>query len=206
LTIQEDFIGAGTKDGYIYILNKSTLDVISMLDLKANLSKFNLSSYHPSVRSLDFLENKLLVGTFGSEIFEIDIPNITKAFEADKEKKKYPNTKSQGISKIVQCHYSPNNTWTNEVWGLAISSDLIFTCSDDATVRCWSLKNRKLLSSASLNIMTNEGESPSFEVAKDKKTNDYVDGSKGRSVLLTPDRKYVIVGSKDGRVRIFNFN
>ena len=53
----------------------------------------------------------------------------------------------------MKCHYSPNNTWTNEVWGLAISGDLVFTCSDDATVRCWSLSKRKLMSSASLNIM-----------------------------------------------------
>lgn len=52
----------------------------------------------------------------------------------------------------MQCHYSPNNTWTNEVWGLHVSGDYIFTCSDDATLRCWSIKNRKLLSSASLNI------------------------------------------------------
>jgi WD40 repeat protein len=40
----------------------------------------------------------------------------------------------------------------------------------------------------------------------DKKTNDFVEGSKGRSVLITPDNKFVIVGSKDGRVRIFTFN
>ncbi len=40
----------------------------------------------------------------------------------------------------------------------------------------------------------------------DKKTNDFVEGSKGRSVLITPDNKFVIVGSKDGRVRIFSFN
>lgn len=45
-----------------------------------------------------------------------------------------------------------------------------------------------------------------FEVDKDKKTNDYVESSKGRSVLITPDKKFVIVGAKDGRVRIFTFN
>lgn len=41
---------------------------------------------------------------------------------------------------------------------------------------------------------------------KDKKTNDYVEGAKARSVCLSPDKKYVIVGFKDGRVRIFDFN
>lgn len=68
LTIQEEFIGAGTKDGFIFIMNKS-LEVISLLDLKNKLPEFKLHSYHPSVRSLDFMGNKLLVGTFGSEIF-----------------------------------------------------------------------------------------------------------------------------------------
>lgn len=58
------------------------MDVISFLDLKAKLTDFKLHTYHPSIRSLDFSGNKLLVGTFGSEIFEVDIPNITKAFDA----------------------------------------------------------------------------------------------------------------------------
>lgn len=65
LTIQDEFIGAGTKDGYIFILNKS-MEVISFLDLKTKLNDYNLHTYHPSVRSLDFSGNKLLVGTFGS--------------------------------------------------------------------------------------------------------------------------------------------
>jgi hypothetical protein len=53
-----------------------------MLDLKTKLSEFKLHSYNPSVRSLDYIDGKLLVGTFGSEIFEVEIPSITKAFDA----------------------------------------------------------------------------------------------------------------------------
>lgn len=64
-----------------------------------------------------------------------------------------PNPKISSIKNHLKCHYSPNNTWTNEVWGLAIYDDLIFTCSDDATVRCWSLSERKLMSCASLNFV-----------------------------------------------------
>jgi len=38
--------------------------------------------------------------------------------------------------------------WTNEVWGLAPlnqENDRYLTCSDDATLRLWSSKDRKLL-------------------------------------------------------------
>jgi hypothetical protein len=69
------------------------------------------------------------------------------------------NPKIKNIINHLKCHFSPNNTWTNEVWGLTVYQDLIFTCSDDATVRCWSLPERKLLSSASLNtILGSKGE------------------------------------------------
>ncbi len=33
-----------------------------------------------------------------------------------------------------------------------------------------------------------------------------MESSKARSILLTPDKKFVIVGSKDGRVKIYKFN
>ena len=37
-------------------------------------------------------------------------------------------------------HYTPNQKWLNEVWGLAVFSDneRYATCSDDGTVRIWS--------------------------------------------------------------------
>ena len=50
-------------------------------------------------------------------------------------------------------HYSPNNSWTNEVWGLHVVGDLVFSCSDDATLRCWSVQERRLLAIASLNLV-----------------------------------------------------
>jgi microtubule-associated protein-like 6 len=68
-------------------------------------------------------------------------------------------------------HYSPNNSWTNEVWGLHVDGDLAFTCSDDATLRCWSIPKKKLLSIASLNL---SGNSKFWNAqAKNDKTNDF---------------------------------
>lgn len=45
-------------------------------------------------------------------------------------------------------HYTPNKQALNEVWGLAIfpnNKDLYATCSDDGTLRIWSVSERKLL-------------------------------------------------------------
>jgi len=45
-------------------------------------------------------------------------------------------------------HFTPNPTWTNEVWGLTplnTEDDRFLTCSDDATIRLWSSKSRKLV-------------------------------------------------------------
>ena len=39
-------------------------------------------------------------------------------------------------------HYTPNKKTTNEVWGLSSinsDNDLYATCSDDATLRLWSI-------------------------------------------------------------------
>jgi hypothetical protein len=46
------------------------------------------------------------------------------------------------VSRVLSGHYSPNLKWTNEVWGLTLCSDgeTFITCSDDATVRKFSIK------------------------------------------------------------------
>jgi hypothetical protein len=93
------------------------------------------------VRSLDFLGNKMLIGTFGSEIFELQSDKMTDS-----------SPKFRAVCHMKN-HYSPNNSWTNEVWGLHVDGDFAFTCSDDATLRCWSIKDRILLAIASLNLM-----------------------------------------------------
>jgi hypothetical protein len=134
-------VAAGTKDGYIFVMT-STLEVVTCFSLAEVLESKGLVSEHPSVRSIDFIGNRMLVGTFGSEIFELQADSFTSK-----------NIKIQNAVSHIKCHYSPNNSWTNEVWGLHVEGDLAFSCSDDATLRCWSISERRLLSIASLNLI-----------------------------------------------------
>lgn len=105
---------------------------------------------------------------------------------------------------ILKCHYSPNNTWTNQIWGLAIYDDYIFTCSDDATLRCWSIYNKKLLSCVSTNVYESQG--GIFELEKDKSTKDFTDAAKSRAVAVSPDGKDIVVGAKNGTIRVYSFS
>jgi hypothetical protein len=55
-------------------------------------------------------------------------------------------------------HYTPNQTWTNEVWGLATfpnNPDLYVTTADDATLRIWNSKEKKMVKWTTLNIDIN---------------------------------------------------
>jgi WD40 repeat protein len=67
----------------------------------------------------------LLVGTFGSEVYQVPIDFTKKSIGAPKV--------------IVQGHYSPCKKDNNEVWGLAAfpNKDQYVTVSDDATLRVW---------------------------------------------------------------------
>ena len=63
--MQDDFLIAGTKDGFIFVLGKN-LQIKNCLDLNKILSEYKLVSEHPSIRSIDYSNNSLLIGTFGS--------------------------------------------------------------------------------------------------------------------------------------------
>lgn len=132
ISIQQNFVAAGCKNSLIFILSKQDIrNTLSIITLEADLQ---LGSMCSSVRALDFAEggSRMLVGTLGSEIYEIN-------FNGPVYK---PNSKPTDFKRRMAGHYSPNNKWTNEVWGLCIDqqSNKFFTCSDDATIRCWDMK------------------------------------------------------------------
>jgi hypothetical protein len=95
-------------------------------------------------------------------------------------------------------HYARNLQWTNEVWGLAhLSEGKFITVSDDATFRLWSSEQRKQLSILNLNI-----DSKGTKLPMDPKTNDLQDCSRLRSIAVMSSEKHVMIGCKDGTLRV----
>lgn len=145
ISIQERFIAVGCKNQHIFILSKKSIKTI--------INTYNIGELRPdsqcaSIRSVDFADEegtKMLVGTLASEIYEVQFDS-----GVYKEGTRKPNN----VEVRMQGHYSPNNHWTNEVWGLCVDSksNKFFTCSDDATVRCWDADKRMMMSLDSLNM------------------------------------------------------
>ncbi len=128
LWASDNFIVTGGKDGIVFVLDKN-LQKVNSFDL--NQEKF--SSVAPLIRSaqLDESGNHLLVGTYGSEIYEIDL--------------------STGDFKtFTQGHFTPGRgtTVTNEVWGLLMlpNGTQYITSSDDGTLRVWDIESRTQIS------------------------------------------------------------
>ena len=119
-----EFVVTGSKDGFVHICDHA-FSKLHTFDFNAP----EFESVCPMIRSASLNEEntKLVVGTFGSEIFEVDVAT-----------KEWRN--------IVRGHYSPSKgiAVTNEVWGLAMLDEHTYaTCSDDATLRVWDTKEMK---------------------------------------------------------------
>ena len=124
---------SGGKDGLVKLWD-NTLAFVQMYDMM----EAAVPPYVPAVRSVSVCmddENqnitKLLVGTKGSEIYEVS-----------------KDTGSMLL--LAEAHCS------DEVWGLAMHPthpDLLATAGDDRTVRVWSVKKRAMLRKAALDCM-----------------------------------------------------
>lgn len=104
----------------------------------------------------------------------------------------------------MKAHFAPNLKTSNEVWGLATfpnDPDAFVTCGDDATLRVWSIQQRKLLKQVGKTNLSNQ---PNAELDMDTKTGDLSDQSRGRSIAVTNDGENIIVGFKDGTIKVFD--
>eukprot|EP01017_Pseudomicrothorax_dubius_P040457 TRINITY_DN6328_c0_g1_i1.p1 TRINITY_DN6328_c0_g1~~TRINITY_DN6328_c0_g1_i1.p1 ORF type:complete len:614 (+),score=151.97 TRINITY_DN6328_c0_g1_i1:60-1844(+) len=189
LYVDVNYILTGGKDSKVNFLDRTNYAVL----LSVSIAESVKLSRCPKVRSVCLARDgkTMLVGTFGSEIFEV----------STKDAKITKTTKFATPRDIIRGHYTPNAKWTNEVWGLAIFNDgkRFATCSDDGTLRIWSVQNKRLLEVFDLN--TDKDGNP---LEPDKKTGDLVDSAKGRSLSISPDDGTIAVGCKDGTVRIVN--
>ena len=96
ISISRGIIVTGGKDGLIFLLDGTSLNKRQTFDLNSNQYSSVCSQIRSAILSDD--DSKLLVGTYGSEIFEIDLSS------------------GQGQN-FIRGHYTPsrNKTVTNEV-------------------------------------------------------------------------------------------
>ena len=159
----------GDADGLVAIWrlgrNKHSelrLRLLSLLDVSLLLPR----PVNPSVRSVTEREGTILIGTLGSEIFEViedNIPALSAAFQTLKKKRVTEKTltlsditsskdsfrsKSSSTYSSISALRLVSGHYQGELWGLAIhpSQPLYITCGDDGMLCCWSLVQHKLLS------------------------------------------------------------
>ena len=99
-------------------------------------------------------------------------------------------------------HFSPNLQWTNEVWGLDIfreNDDLFATCSDDGTLRIFSISKRQQINFGYCTKAMDGKDEP-----RDVKTKDLTDKCKARVIACHPRDEGFTLGMKDGTVRVFD--
>lgn len=117
---------SGGKDGFVYIWN-SQLSKVWTLDLNTTQPV----SICPQIQSLATKEGKILIGTKGSEIYEVNVLNPAETF------------------RWMQGHSDERS----ELWGLDVhpKGNKFVTAGDDMTVRVWDMKGRQQLHIANLN-------------------------------------------------------
>jgi hypothetical protein len=106
-------------------------------------------------------------------------------------------------------HYTPNPLWTNEVWGLAAlnmvhpKGERFLTCSDDATLRLFSTKQRKCITMKRFDVKDFN------DLSSKKKPYVKIKGFKGkgmpekytaRCVGIANDDNMIVVGMKEGTI------
>lgn len=188
----------GGKDENIIIFKKENKEP-GYIPVKTIEGKkvFSGLSQSPKVRSvcLSSDKKKLLVGTMGSEIFELELEMVGGPKDA------LNSGTLVKANQLMAGHYAANFKWTNEVWGLSIiDSDHFLTCSEDGTLRKWSISKKQQVSVLKLSI------GPSGDaLPPDEKTGDLQESCKLRVVgaYSSKDKPVMAaVGCKDGSLRV----
>ncbi|OQR83272.1 microtubule-associated protein [Achlya hypogyna] len=193
---------SGGRDGVVRVWSY-TLEALLAFDLKAAAPKL----VNASLRSLSVKSGKLLLGTQGCEICEVDLADV-------RTKKDAP------VSTFIVGHAG------GELWGLAPhpQKQQFVTAGDDGTVRLWDGPNRVLLESrrmpkkcrtvamspdgTHIAVGTNDGSVVVLKEALDDKDEcvvvDLRVSLRAISVLrYSPDGKTLVVGSHDQRIYLF---
>ena len=184
IQVTQELVITGGRDGKINVLKNGTFAVMHSFSIAEQPGILD-----PAVRAVFIKQDSksLLVGTYGSDIFEFEVNFAAKQVGKPKT--------------LVNGHYAPCKKDNNEIWGLAIfpSKEMYVTGSDDATLRVWDTKTRRMIKCVRLDIDKDGKEFP-----KDPKTNELADSVKGRSVDVSPDGALCAIGFRDGSFRIYD--
>lgn len=134
--------------------------------------------------------NKILVGTLGSEIYQLE--------SSGEVKNAKEGTKFRVLSKDMSGHYSPNYV-TNEVWGLGfLDEHQYMTCSDDGTIRVWDSNRQEQVTWGDLKF------DEKLKPLKLKGTEKFLPDSVHARCLAVSKEGSVVIGCKDGTIRVLD--
>jgi microtubule-associated protein-like 6 len=185
ITVQDGLIFTGGRDAKIFALDASTYATKFSIDCAATFT----GSSSANIRGISYSprKHKLMVGTFGHEVWEV--PCKLKENIVGK-----PNC-------LIKGHYAPLNKWNNECWGLATfpSKDKYATCSWDQTLRIWDTATRKMEKCIDLKL-----DAKGQKIAVDAKTKEPGKDVWASSVDISPNGAFVAVGTFGGNLRVWS--
>ena len=170
---------SGGRDYTILILDKDLNEL-----RRISLETTEINSLLPIPRSLEFgfdTKGKILLGTLGSEIFEIEF--LKNLLEGPLE-----------IRSFVYSHFSMSSNENNKISALAFwaKKNMFISVSEDCTLRIWDLEKNKQIDYVKLDI-DNKGNK-----FKSEKGNI----NKATCLHLHRDENDLAVGFIDGDVRV----
>ena len=137
ITVTNDLIFTGGRDGQIFVLSAGNYQMQFSIDC----TKLP-GTCSPNIRGITLSENKsrIIVGTFGHEVYEIPVQIAGK--------------KSGQPKALIYGHYAPLLKWNNECWGLTVfpNKEQYATVSWDQTLRIWDTTSRKMVKCIDLKV------------------------------------------------------
>ena len=177
--VYKDYIFTGGRQGNIVILDNK-FNVVHTVSTK------KLGGADPGVNAFAYDGDRLIVGTRGSEVYELNFSMTSNDVSIKNE--------------ITAGHFAPCRKDNNEVWGLTTipGTESYVSVGDDGTLRVFSATDKKMERRINLNL-----DSSGKPLPKDPATKELNNGAKGRSISISPNRKLAAVGFRDGSLRIF---
>ena len=145
----------------------------------------------PNIRGISLSPNKskIVIGTFGHEVWEIPVQLASK--------------KSGQPKALIHGHYAPLRQWNNECWGLTVfpNKEQYATVSWDGTLRIWDTTGRKQLKCIDLTV-----DASGKKIPLDPKTKEYAKDVWAASVDVSPNGAHIAVGTFGGNLRVLKCN